>query len=79
MGGLLLTRPFVCSPVKRAQILAWQEVRAGAQQPETQGELFLGNVSVGSRQLWSCVDAPVLLPPLPFILSFCSLTLSFLF
>lgn len=42
-----------------------------------QGDLFRGDVSDGSRQL---VVAPVLLPSLSFILSFCSPTpLSFLF
>lgn len=44
-----------------------------------QGDLFRGDVSDGSRQLWSCVVAPVLLPSLSFSLSVPPLLFPFYF
>lgn len=58
-----------------------QELKAGAQQLEKQGDLFNGDVRDGSRQLWDCVVAPdpFLLPSLPFSLSLPSPLFQFYF
>lgn len=55
VDGFLLSVPCVCPNVKRAQALALQDLKAGAQQLEMQSDWFTGDVRDGANSFGAVV------------------------